>query len=555
MARLLPDAPTLPAAEAWGLAAEHRTLLRLGKELPDDFAVFHSVDWTQVHQGRSVFGEIDFIVMHSSGWLLAIEQKEAEVEVRHRDLVVRYASGGGQESSVTTQLTRNLNGLRNEFARRHPGRRLDVDYLLFLPSTRLAGPLPASIAPERVIDADRADQLVETIRALYEASPPRSDPAAADALTVHEFLSHKVRVTPHIGLLGRSARELTTQLSDGLATWAGRLSLSPWRLRVRGTAGSGKTQLALQELRAARASGVPVLYVCFNRPLADAMRRVAPDPGTVVTFHELARKVLESAGRPPDFSRSDVFDTLAQGFLELAPNLAGTFGTLVIDEGQDMEAAWVQGLLSLARDDARVLWLEDPEQALYRRAPVALPGWATLASPVNYRSPRILVDFINWLRLTDEPIEAGGPVEGFDPLWHVYDEADGPVAATESAIRALREQGFAPDAIAVLSWRGLSKSALAGEGGPAMLAGLRVRRPAGYDAEGNARHTDGELLVETIHRFKGQAADAVVITEIDFEDFDDDARRRLFVGLSRARLHTALVATGRASMLLQERLG
>jgi len=39
------------------------------------------------------------------------------------------------------------------------------------------------------------------------------------------------------------ARKLVTRLSDGLATSARRLEFQPFRLRVIGTAGSGKTQL------------------------------------------------------------------------------------------------------------------------------------------------------------------------------------------------------------------------------------------------------------------------------------------------------------------------
>ncbi len=47
-----------------------------------------------------------------------------------------------------------------------------------------------------------------------------------------------------------------------------------------------------------------------------------------------------------------------------------------------------------------MLWREDLEQSLYDRTPVTLSGWVTLASPVNYRSPQLLVEFINWLELT-----------------------------------------------------------------------------------------------------------------------------------------------------------
>ena len=58
----------------------------------------------------------------------------------------------------------------------------------------------------------------------------------------------------------------------------------------------------------------------------------------------------------------------------------------------------------------------------------------------------------------------------------------------------------------------------------------------------------------TVFRFKGQAADAVIITEIDFEQFGNRERRRLFVALSRARLQAVLITTARAAEILQGRL-
>jgi hypothetical protein len=61
--------------------------------------------------------------------------------------------------------------------------------------------------------------------------------------------------------------------------------------------------------------------------------------------------------------------------------------------------------------------------------------------------------------------------------------------------------------------------------------------------------------VDTVFRFKGQAADAVVITEIDFEAFTVRERRRVFVALTRARLQVVLVTSGRAAKILEDRLG
>jgi superfamily I DNA/RNA helicase len=62
------------------------------------------------------------------------------------------------------------------------------------------------------------------------------------------------------------------------------------------------------------------------------------------------------------------------------------------------------------------------------------------------------------------------------------------------------------------------------------------------------------LRIETLRRFKGQAAAAVVLTEIDFEAFTDLERRMLFVGMTRASMHLELVMSDRAEDLLRKRL-
>jgi superfamily I DNA/RNA helicase len=47
--------------------------------------------------------------------------------------------------------------------------------------------------------------------------------------------------------------------------------------------------------------------------------------------------------------------------------------------------------------------------------------------------------------------------------------------------------------------------------------------------------------VETIRRFKGQSAPAVVLSEVDVDTLTPLARRLLFVGMTRAQMHLALV--------------
>jgi hypothetical protein len=55
-----------------------------------------------------------------------------------------------------------------------------------------------------------------------------------------------------------------------------------------------------------------------------------------------------------------------------------------------------------------------------------------------------------------------------------------------------------------------------------------------YARDGDPRWSNGDLLIESVYRFKGQSAPAVVLTEFDFGELDDAARRKLFVALTRA---------------------
>jgi superfamily I DNA and RNA helicase len=91
---------------------------------------------------------------------------------------------------------------------------------------------------------------------------------------------------------------------------------------------------------------------------------------------------------------------------------------------------------------------------------------------------------------------------------------------------------------------------------------LALFRPTGlrtftgdYDLLGHPVYSDGQLLLETVYRFKGQAAPAIIFAELDFEALDDKTLRKLFVGMTRARLKLILVVSERAERVLRRALG
>ena len=77
------------------------------------------------------------------------------------------------------------------------------------------------------------------------------------------------------------------------------------------------------------------------------------------------------------------------------------------------------------------------------------------------------------------------------------------------------------------------------------MLGDALLRAGAYDMCGKPIFCDRVLLAESVCRFKGQSAPAVIFTEIDFAEIDERVFRQLFVGMTRARLKLVLVLSAR----------
>jgi hypothetical protein len=422
--------------------------------------------------------------------------------------------------------------------------------LLYCPDYVVKDAAIAGLAPERIVDATRKERLVSVILDALPADEPRL-PCAPK---IHHYLADELSLTPDASALVGQAGTLVTRLSGGLATWARRLQFEPFRLRVIGTAGSGKTQLAVQVMRDAAASGKRALYVCFNRPLADHIARVAPEGAKVANYHQLCDWIARDVGRAPDFQSADVFARLEAVFAQAPIGEHWRFDVLIVDEGQDFQEPWVEALARLVRPGGAWWWLEDPLQNLYMREPVALPGWTVLTETTNYRSPRDVLDYVRDKVGDAAPraagLGSGSPFDGSQVFLASYEDStpSGVVEATKRAITQALALGFRKQDIAVLSYRGREGSVFTAldQLGPHRLKSFTGK----YDLFGSPEYRDGDVLLESIYRFKGQSAPCVILTEVDFDALDERAARKLFVGATRATMKLIVVASQRASASL-----
>ena len=517
-------------------AREIETLFYLDEQLADaPYSIYHGVHWTNVEQGFSAYGEIDFIIVAPNGRVLLIEQKSGFLTETPAGLVKSYQ---GKPQKVRNQILRTIEGLVKRF-----GSELSIDYLLYCPDYTVRDPHLAGIDPRHIIDATAAGRLAQVIREVLPVSE-----FSDQFEKVTRFLGDTLSLRPDPSAMIGCATGMVTRLSGGLATWARRLDFTPYRLRVVGTAGSGKTQLALAEYAAAIDAGLRPLYVCFNRPLADHIQRLVPAGGRVANFHMLGDAFMRAQGITPDYSSPEVWGEMERALATADLPETWMYDVLIVDEGQDFSIAWRNILLRMLKEGGRATWLEDPTQNMYGRDMVPLPGWVTLHSHTNYRSPRQIVDMLASIGQARQPVEAASPFEGADIEALVYPEGDteAMLAQTKHAITLCLAAGFARQDIAIASFRGREKSAILGRDTLGDAHTLKSFTGE-YDLFGNPVFREGGLLAESVYRFKGQSAPAVIFTEIDFEEIDELVFRKLFVGMTRARLKLVLVLSERAA--------
>lgn len=541
MANLCPSIPSHKAALNTGEYEELELLQTLERGLPNAYTLFHSVDWSRGIGPKEQHGEIDVVIVNQAGDVLLVEVKSGDVDFTPEGIFKTY---GTQVKNITRQIGLQYGALKSRLE--DSGLHVHLSHLLVLPHLKVQTET-AQWPRERIVDSEDLGNIVTRISQSLGPGLPN----AVNHPRVLAFFENKFQVVPDVSALAGRIQQSATRMSAGLATWVPRITSASGLFRVIGTAGSGKTQLALRLLRDADAVGHKAAYICFNRALADHISHLAPVRMPAETFHEYAQRVVRRSGEAVDFKQVGAFEHLATRCIELLEQAEPDLDLIVLDEMQDMQPEWVLAMLSRLKAQGKAVLLEDPEQQLYKdRVSFDLPEAVIVTSHENFRTPRALVRLINLLRLTAVDVEAMAPFEGEmqDPI--VYESPEKIAPCTVKAVERCLQRGFALADIAVVSMRGRERSVLQGLD---KLGAWSLHRFTGHFDEGSTPiWREGQLLIESVRRFKGQAAAAVVLTECDIAELDPLNRRLLFVGLTRARVHLEWVISSNTAHVLEQ---
>jgi hypothetical protein len=525
-----------------------------------DWVVLHSLDIARHETQRE--GEADFVVIIPGLGVLCLEVK-AHHRVRREGGLWLYGARGEERDArgPFKQASDAMHSIRNRVAARDPSlsRIVFLSGVVFtsldfriqseewhdwqvVDSSRLRS-RPVSALFRELIDRGRA-YLAQTPSAAW-FDPRRQEPAPAQCARLVQLLRPDFEAfeSPRARAQSRDAelKRYTAEQFVALDAMAG----NP-RVVFEGPAGTGKTLLAIEAARRARAQGRRVLLLCFNRMLGDWLEKetepLRPEVNTS-TLHRYMLGLAEQpvgSDRPPSFWEVDLpghaIDRL------LADGAPEPFDEVIVDEAQDiLRDAYLDVIdLSVRGGLAAGRWrlFGDFEgQAIYGAPRESLPhllerraGSAPQFSlRINCRNTPRVAELVHALGgLVPPYTRVLRPDDGVDPEIRYFADSDEQKAMLANALDELENDGFRGSEVTILSPR--AHDACAGCISAPPWAGRL--RPAGRGAAGHTSFC-------SIHAFKGLEAPAIIVTDVDRVS-SQDASALFYVATTRA-LHRLII--------------
>lgn len=352
MAIMIPEAPT-----NFNNSEGEFEVFNALKSLDDSCYVFHSLRWLgEVNsQRRKIQGEADFAIFDPSRGLLIIEVKSGEIEYKH---------GYWHQTNRATRETRRMkdpeqqaSDTKFEIIERLKNRLPPSNYCLlgiavWFPSGSFDTTLlPPNLPSDIVLDKTHLLNPLEALNTVFSRWESKLHKAfnfkhQLSSLGVDKVLQSLAPTFKVISSLRddfeRNERHFI-QLTQQQASVLDFLDEQDAAI-INGTAGTGKTVLALEKARRLSESGESVLFLCWNRMLRDFLKISHRMQG--VDFFTFSQIAFIKSAQKGGFNSN--FESNISQFIEYLsdPRKTWEYKHLIIDEGQDLQDEWIEHLLA-----------------------------------------------------------------------------------------------------------------------------------------------------------------------------------------------------------------
>jgi hypothetical protein len=545
--------------------AERRIFERLKSETPDSWVALHSLGLTR-HR-RKPWAEADFVVVAPKG-IFVLEVKGGAVRRIGREWWTNDArldeSPFDQAAGAAAALFHDLRDAVPVVRTSLVGHGVCFPNVIFnVDGTDLEGDLVYDARNVEEAFARYIERLAEHWERRLADRIPRfaTKPLGArDIRAVVDRLAGDFDLIPSLRAdIGEVTHELVRLTEAQVATFRG-LEENP-RVVIRGSAGTGKTLIAIADAERLAQRGERVLVTCHSNALRDYLAaRVAHEPKIdVLAFQQLCGELIVKAGiedpRHPGGRAEEYYDVLRPtAALEAWCDLEDPpqWDALVVDEAQDLLTGAASDLLEALLVDGwdKGVWrlyldpLQDIFVASHREVIDRICGrGAQLRLGINCRNTAEIGRDTSIA--TGCPIQETLPVNGPDPTWLPYADDRDHVRLVGKQIRSWIESGIRPEEIAVLSPVRRHNSVLA----DGMPKGVPCRLVDGPIVDQTQRR--GAVQFSTVAAFKGLESDVVLLLDDPLLG-REDRRATTYVGMTRARAVLAVMYDQRLTAKMEE---
>lgn len=495
----------------------------------DEVTALHSVAWQARRGGRQGDGEADFVLVSPRHGLLVLEVKGGSIQIERGEWYSTDRNGVRHRIKNPFDQARDSKYALLAFLRAtEPDlARIPVTHAVVFPDVSVDAVLGAGAAPEIIIDRQGLSLLTQSIQrvfdhweahyAIQESQVERLVQLLAPTVSVRRLLKD------HVAEAEAALFDLTNEQMEVLHS----LRLNR-KAVVLGSAGTGKTLLAVEKARQLAEAGSKPLIICFNATLREHLKACLADTAVdVESYHSLSYRVAEVLGVRIDPGKADEwFATGAPSVVNRAREAGVTYDAILVDEAQDFSANWLASLASLTSDDdALTYFFADSHQDLYCRDWSLPAQYARFELSRNCRNTtpiatRVAAVFGDTLSCAQTP----GPPPRFIDVERESQIIPYVIRLVDDLVLS---EGIEPRQVAVLT------------DARSLVDGLRETGAAGLlftTLEGHG------IPVETVHRFKGLEREVVVLA-LQGGQPGVDPKAVAYVGLSRARSALYVVAS------------
>lgn len=314
------------------------------------------------------------------------------------------------------------------------------------------------------------------------------------------------------------------------------------RCLIRGAAGTGKTLLAIEEVKRAAASGEKTAFFCYNNMLASWVKKhfesvdYALRPEYVGTIHAWMTQVASAGGKKSIHpSDSDLQRFYQEGLplmtLEALGDYPVCYDRIVIDEAQDIVNNDTFDILdcSLANGLTRGKWSmfgDFTHQAIYVKgqnpedclnALENRTSFIRFRLKINCRNTKQIGDEIKYITGFDSSVYLWSKIAGIPVEYKTYESRVDELQILESVLDRLIRDGVKPEMITILSPYKRENSVTSD-----------VKR---YKIKDYRPDVQDSITFSTIQAYKGLENTVIIMTDIDTFAHE----KLMYVGLSRAR--------------------